>query len=178
MRKDKLRAIALRKRGYSYNIIGRKLSVPKSTLSAWFSPLAWSNVIKRDLTRRSFERVYPQLRAMARARAAVWAEWRAEARKEAKREFKELAGDPLFIAGVMLYWGEGDKNPVYPVRISNTDPRLLRLFVKFLKKRCGLPKEKMKASLILYPDLNEQVSKKYWSSTTTVPEESFTQGQA
>ncbi len=114
---------------------------------------------------------------MARARAVMWAKWRAEARKEATGEFKKLASDPLFIAGVMLYWGEGDKNPVNPVRISNTDSRLVRIFVEFLQKSCGLPKEKVKANLILYPDLNEQMSKKYWSSTTTIPEESFTKTQ-
>lgn len=177
MRQDKESALALRKRGYSYNFINKKLNVPISTLSDWFSSIRWSQVIKRDLTQRAFEKVYPQLRAMSKARSLMWEKWRERARKEAAIDFKKLSLDPLFISGVMIYWGEGDKIPKNPVRVSNVDPRLLHMFVKFLREKCGLPEGKIKAHLILYPDLTEGECKKYWSTRINVRPQLFNKTQ-
>ncbi|MEK7148973.1 MAG: hypothetical protein AAB796_01045, partial [Patescibacteria group bacterium] len=59
---------------------------------------------------------------------------------------------------------EGDKNPKNPVRVTNTDPHMLRIFREFLKQICKLPDEKIKAHLTLYPDLREHVCKKFWAS--------------
>ena len=51
MRDDKHIAIKLRKQEKSYSKISKELSVPKSTLSAWFSDINWSKSIKSNLTR-------------------------------------------------------------------------------------------------------------------------------
>lgn len=173
----KKRAFALRRRGYSYNLISKKLSISKGTLSEWFSKLTWSETLKRDLTKKAFLKVYPQLRAMSEARSRMWKKWREEARYEAKNEFKKHEADPLFVAGVMLYWGEGDRNPQNPVRLSNVDYRLLRLFVKFIRKYTNLPKEKIKAHIILYPDLDEIECMKYWSEGIGIAPEYFNKTQ-
>ena len=173
MRQDKESAFALRKRGYSYNFIHKKLNLPISTLSDWFSSIRWSQVIKRGLTRRAFEKVYPQLRAMSKARSIMWEKWRERARKEAATDFKKLSLDPLFISGVMIYWGEGDKNPKNPVRISNTDPRMLKIFVKFLTICCRVSKDKIKGYVIIYPDLKEETCRVYWSQKMDISISNF-----
>jgi hypothetical protein len=164
MRADRGKVFALRKRGWSYNLIHKKLGVPISTLSNWLSEISWSKTIRKDLTQKAFLKVYPQLQAMNQTRMLKWEKWREEARQEAKRDFGSLSQDQLFIAGVVIYWGEGDKNPKNPVRVSNTDPHMIRVFVKFLRTTCALPEDKVKAHLVLYPDLNELICKKYWSS--------------
>lgn len=168
MRHDKEKVFVLRKRGWSYNLIHKKLGVPRSTLSNWLSGVVWSQTIRKDLTQKAFLKVYPQLQAMNQARIAKWEEWREAARKEAKRDFISLSKNKLFVTGVVIYWGEGDRNPKNPVRVSNTDAQMLKIFVSFLKTICGLPGNKIKAHLTLYPDLNEAVCKKYWSSSIGV----------
>lgn len=164
MRSDREKVFALRRRGWSYNLIHKKLGVPRSTLSNWLSEIPWSKTIRRDLTRKAFLKVYPQLQAMNRARVLKWEKWREEARQEAEKDFIAFSQGRLFITGIVIYWGEGDKNPRNPVRVSNTDPHMLNVFVKFLRTSCGLPENKVKAHLILYPDLDEVACKKYWSS--------------
>jgi len=173
MRTDREKVFALRRRGWSYNLIHKKLGVPISTLSNWLSEIPWSKTIQRDLTRKAFLKVYPQLQAMNRARVLKWEKWRGEARQEAERDFTTLAQDRLFIAGIIIYWGEGDKNPKNPVRVSNTDPHMLRIFVRFLRTICALPEDKVRAHLVLYPDLDELTCKKYWSSLIGIDQTLF-----
>lgn len=177
MRKDKMLALALRKRGYSYNLIHKKLNVPISTLSDWFSNIRWSQVIKRDLTKRAFEKVYPQLRAMSKARSIMWEKWREDARQEAIRKFSKFVKDKLFVAGIMLYWGEGDQTPKGAVRLANTDPRMIALFSEFLKKYCLLAGREMKVAIVIYPDLSSDGCKIYWSRVSGVPTERFAKVQ-
>ena len=177
MRNDKQRAVALRRRGLSYNAIGRKLLVPKSTLSEWFSGLVWSEALKRDLTRKAFAKVYPQLRAMSKARAAMWEEWRESARRGAVNEFSEFVKDRLFIAGILLYWGEGDRNPRNAVRLANTDPRMIAIFSRFLRKYCLSGGHKMKISLVIYPDLSAERCQSYWSKVSGISEVDFSKTQ-
>ena len=46
--------------------------------------------------------------------------------------------------GLGLYWGEGDKsNNNTAVRISNTDPQLIKKFREFLLKICGVKKKNL-----------------------------------
>ena len=162
MRRDKKTAFGLRKRGHSYNSISRKLGVSTSTLSVWFSKLSWSKELKQDLTKKAFEKVYPQLKAMQEAHKKKWQDLRYQARIEAKREFKILRNNPLFISGVMLYWGEGDKKNKNSLRLANTDPALIKIYKNFLRKTCSVAEDKINVWLLLYPDLDEVECKKFW----------------
>ncbi|MDO9579336.1 MAG: helix-turn-helix domain-containing protein [Bacteroidales bacterium] len=66
--------------------------------------------------------------------------------------------------GLGLYWGEGDKSPNNTsVRLSNTDPQLIKKFKEFLVKICGVKKEKFSYSLILFNDINEKEAIRFWT---------------
>src|SRR3990167_3069881 len=47
----------------------------------------------------------------------------------------------LYGLGVGLYWGEGNKAHQNAVRIGNSDPQLLKCYIKFLTKLCGVNKD-------------------------------------
>lgn len=51
--------------------------------------------------------------------------------------------DHLYVAGVMLYWAEGDKSSRNAARISNSDPEVLRLFMRFLRECLNVPDEQV-----------------------------------
>lgn len=174
MRNDKEKAIKLRKQGKSYNEIKAALKIPKSTLSDWFSKDAASADLRRKLNDKSLELHTERLRELHRIRGSHLLRAYEEARSEAKMEFEDLKYNPLFIAGVMLYWGEGDKAGKYAVRLVNSEPEMLRLFYQFLRVICRIPQEKIWASVILYPDLQEQVCRSFWAENTGVPVERFT----
>lgn len=171
MRKDKETALELRRNGKSYEFISNKLGIPISTLSGWLSRSNWSRATREELTQKAFQKVQPKFQKMAEINKRRWELWRNQAREEAVREFEIYKNDLLFCAGIMIYWGEGDKNPKNPVRVSNIDSDLLALFVNFLKKYAA--QYKIRPHMILYPDLNEKTCKKYWSSKIKIDPDHF-----
>ena len=108
-----------------------------------------------------------RMRAIASANKKRWEEWRENHRTNAIKEFPRIKSNPLFIAGIMLYWGEGDsKVENGNVRLTNTNGNIMRLFTQFLLTICEVPLEKIKGAMILYPDLHENTCKDFWSSAT------------
>ncbi len=178
MRNDKHLAIKLRKKGKSYNKISKELNIPKSTLSDWFVNTAWSKKIKKELGRKANYIARKRLRLINKARREYWESWREKFRKEAQKEFPFLFINPLFITGINLYWGEGDSKLANGrVELVNTDPRIISLFVKFLRKVAKVPKDKILAWITIYPDLSEEKCKSFWSKASEIPSEQFLKTQ-
>jgi hypothetical protein len=177
MRNDRHLAIKLRKEGKSYNKISTDLGIPKSTMHYWFKNLLWSKKIKRNLTERATQLAIKRMKIISQSNKRRWELWRKQFRINAKAEFNNLKGDPLFIAGLMLYWGEGDGNMKNEVRMANIDPRMIKLFNEFLIKICRVNKEEIYASLTLYPDLREETCKIFWSRKTKIHLKQFSKSQ-
>jgi len=174
MRNDKHLAIELRKQGKSYNEISKEFGIPKSTLSDWLSDIQWSQKVKKELTRKANYIAKKRLRLICKARREYWEKWREEFRKEAYKEFPLLFKNPLFITGINLYWAEGDsKLKNGRVELVNTDPRMIALFVKFLRKIARVPDDKIFAWLTIYPDLSENRCRSFWSRNIGLAPKSF-----
>ncbi len=80
---------------------------------------------------------------------------------------KNLAKNEILLRGLGLglYWGEGDKSGSNTqVRISNTDPHILKKFKEFLIKICGVREEKFKYSLVMFNDSNKIEAIKFWGN--------------
>lgn len=175
MRNDKYIALQFRKRGLSYKKIERALGIPRSTLHGWLSDLEWSQELKGDLARRVNYDARQRLRLINTERRALWERWREAARREAQCEFESLLNNHLFIAGVMLYGGEGSSMLANGnIRHSNTDARMVQLYTRFLRDICRVKLDKLRATLLLYRDLDEDACKKYWSEATGIPPHQFT----
>lgn len=173
MRSDKEEANQLRSSGKSYSEIKAQLGVPKSTLSNWLARQEWSRNIVYILNKKYSEANIVRLRQLNKIRGKHLENVYKEAKNEAKEEFEKLKYHPLFIAALMLYWGEGDKTTKYNVTLANTDPEMIRLFVCFLSDICQIKREKIKLHLLLYPDLDEVDSKNYWRKYSGLKEQNF-----
>lgn len=123
-----------------------------------------------ELTEKARILAKPKLRLMALANKKRCYERHRKYQNEAKEKFPLLRNNPLFLAGVMLYWGEGDKiNKNGILRLANSDPGMIRIFYSFLNKVLSIPKKKIVIKLTLYPDLNEPIYKKFWSKVLNIP---------
>lgn len=170
MREDKNIAISLRRDGKSYNEISKKLKVSKGTLSDWLHDDPQSIRLKLKLTKE----VNPyRIQKFVEANRIKWQNWREAARRDARNEFKNLSKNPLFIAGLMLYWAEGDSKPENPVRMTNTAPGMIKLYVKFLTKILGIPESNLRAAVIIYPDLSNDKCIDFWSAISEIPKSQF-----
>lgn len=90
----------------------------------------------------------------------------------------------LELAGSVLYKCEGTKlrrNKRYPkgntfyyaIEFTNSDPVLIRLFLKFLRKIVKVNEDKIKIELFLYPDHDKIKLSKRWSKITGIPNNNF-----
>lgn len=171
------RILELRRRYKSYKEIAEILGISKSTVSYWMINNSESQIIKNKLIALNITKSKKRIRKIIKASQEKWRVWREIARKEAIKNFNTLYQNPLFIAGIIIYWGEGDSNPKNPLRISNTDPRMIKLYVYFLKEILSTPEEKIKLGLILYPDLSDKKCKTFWKKITTLKEKNFVKTQ-
>ena len=164
MNKNKEKAFELRRLGQSYKAIHRELGVPLSTLSDWFKNISWSIEIRDRLGALESLSFPTKLASMIRANKARWAKAHQSYRDAGEKEFQSFKDTPLFLAGIMLYWGEGTRGPKgSQVKLANTDPAMIRLFYLFLKDVLRIPQNKINAWLLLYPDLKDQMQKNFWS---------------
>lgn len=80
----------------------------------------------------------------------------------------------LFYIVVGLYLGEGAKyENCAGVALGNTDPLIIRMFLKFLKEICGVEERKIKLELNIYNDVKLETALEYWSLVTELPFPNF-----
>lgn len=174
MRNDKKSAIKLRNNGKSYAQINEALGIPRSTLSEWFSREEWSLKIKNQLQEKAKQASKEKIKKLNVARQIKLEEFYLRAEKEAKEEFLRNKADIIFVSGIMLYWGEGDKKfENGRVKVANTDPSVIKIFRNFLIKFGHYPLERIKGWILLYPDLKPEHCLTYWSKEAGILKSNF-----
>ena len=170
----KKKAVELRKLAKSYGEISKILHIPKSTLSDWFSKVPWSDEVKKKLIEKLSPIHGARIRKMNAIRINNLNKHYVDARKIAGEELEKYKNNPLFMFGLALYWGEGDKVTKYQLRLTNSDPEVIRSFKIFLDKFCNGKNEKIWAGLLLYQDLDSASCINHWSKITGLDKKCFT----
>lgn len=97
----------------------------------------------------------------------------------AEKEISSITDRELWLIGIALYWAEGDKEKDYRpgtgVRFSNSDPRMIFLFLRWLIKICKVSKEKIFLEIYIHENYKNEVQrfKDYWSRITGFSVEKF-----
>jgi hypothetical protein len=101
---------------------------------------------------------------LQRRKAAEIAEMQSAGRAEVGR----LTDRDVMIAGIALYAGEGSKTPG-EVRFANSDPRMIAMFVEWMRRCFGIDPAEMRLRLYLHDGLDLQAANAYWSELTGIP---------
>ncbi len=173
MRKDKAVAFALRKEGKSYRDIQKELGVSRSTLCDWFRNEEWSTHIKKSNSNKNIILSTERLRLLQEGRNRMLLDKYSKAELEAEKEFYINKKEPLFMAGLMIYAGEGDKRNKNNSRVSNSEFYIHKIFIMFTEKYLDIARDNIKVSLILYPDLDAGVCLDKWSSELNIAKSNF-----
>lgn len=173
MRKDKAVAFTLRKQGKSYRQIQKDLGVSRSTLCDWFRNEEWSIHIKKSNANKNITLSTERLRLLQVGRNKMLFDKYSKVELEAEKEFSVYKKEPLFMAGLMIYAGEGDKKHGNCSRVSNSEFYLHKIFIKFSEKYLDIRRENIKVGLILYPDLEVRTCLEKWSQELNIPELNF-----
>jgi len=78
------------------------------------------------------------------------------------RTIKTVQDAKLLGLGLGLYWGEGNKKSKNSVRLGNTDPKLIKKFLEFLVRICGIEKKKLRFGLQVFSDMNTDQTLRFW----------------
>ncbi len=130
---ERERAILLRREGKTYFEILTEIPVAKSTLSEWLKSVRLAKSQKQRITKK---RMRAALRgAQARRRSRI-SEVRSLER-DGLADVGKLSDRELWLIGIALYWAEGSKqydhSPSTGVLFNNSDSRMIRLFLRWLK---------------------------------------------
>jgi transposase len=182
MRNDKNLALKYRLQGKSYNEITKLLGVPKSTLSGWFYNLQLSEPARQRLQSKVYEGSLKGLIKKNKQQTLTAQKNAKTIRTAASSQIAHLSKKELLLLGAGLYWGEGYKRPIvkngkaksyHPVSLSNSDPKLVAVFLKFLREICEIKEEKLHAGLRIYQHQNAEQLLQFWTKLTNIPKERF-----
>ena len=81
----------------------------------------------------------------------------------------------LRLLGAALYLCEGTKLRVdnrgwkhHDIEFTNTDPRMLRVFITFVRKILKVEEKRMRFQLFIYPDHSEKKLVDFWCRTLSI----------
>ena len=99
----------------------------------------------------------------------------AEVKRKAEICFAHYKKEPLFTAGIMLYWAEGKttQRAACTLELNNSDPKLLKLYCSFIRRYLDVDDAQLRGRLFLYPDLDERKTKLFWSDLLNIPLNQF-----
>ena len=172
---EKENAIKLRKQGKTYTDILRAIPVARSTLALWLKEVKLSKPERQRFT---------EAKRLASLRGGqVKRQQRIEKQSkiflEARSNIKSLASYELFLIGIVLYWAEGTKEKEYypgsQLQFSNMDPKIIRVFLAWLKKVCKISKNMIIFNIFLHQTHRNRVEqvREYWANQTGFPVTSF-----
>ena len=163
--------------GKSYSEICSALGIPKSTLSGWFSDVVLSETAQKRITERSQKKSLDGLIKRNKNQTKLAWERARQIQNSASKEIDSLSKTDLLIVAAALYWAEGYKKLLvrkgkevthHPVSLTNSDPVLIKMFLRFLREYCKVPEEKIRADLRIFPNQNGKYIQEFWEKETGI----------
>lgn len=166
-------AIRLRQEGKSYSEIANLLKVSKSTLSLWLRNVILDEPAKKIL---QVKKMIGQQKGGLRKKNI-----RIENQKllelKALQEIDNISDRELWLLGIIAYWREGakqkDHNVSQRVVFANSDPILLKLFVKWLKVICKVNDKDIVYTIYIHQRGNIDQALAHWSKSMEIPKNKF-----
>lgn len=169
----KQEAINLRKKGFSYNEILKKIPVAKSTLSLWLRDVGLSKQQKQQLTEKKLAASLKGARIRHEQKVALTT----KITNKAKQEIEKISKHELFLICIALYWAEGskEKKQACNIKFSNSDPRMIKLFLKWITTGCKVTQQNIFIEIYLHKTAIKRKNEiiQYWRKITKIPQNQF-----
>ena len=172
--KERLLARELRKQGVGIKTIAHRLAVSSSTVSLWCRDIVLTELQMLTLQANSRDPYFGKRRAYIQKQQSKRLQKAQVLKQEGIKEIGGLSNRELFIAGVSLYWAEGFKKDNL-VGFANSDPAMIKLFLRWITVSCHIPKDRIKVRLGLNEEYKHKVLEvqKYWVNEVRLSETQF-----
>ncbi|MBI2065688.1 MAG: hypothetical protein HYT68_01310 [Candidatus Zambryskibacteria bacterium] len=151
MDKEKLKELYIDKR-FPVSEIAKKYAVSQNKINYWLSKY---EIKKRTISEAMYVKLNPDGDPFYFRKPRSKKDWM------------------LYGLGLGLFWGEGNKKSISAVRLGNTDPGIIRVFLRFLTQFFSVDKQKLRYGLQVFSDISPEVAKKYWIEELKVSQEQF-----
>lgn len=165
---EKELAIKLRREGKSYREIRAIIPVSKSTLSDWVGNIELTEEQKDLLKQRSVT----QGVLGGKAHQEIW-----DKRREKIKSEYVVPNDVGFALGLGIYWGEGHKHSLSAVGLTNCDPKVLKIFKRWIETYFVGDFDRFSVSVHHYYPERDLEIKKYWASELELSPKCFIKSQ-
>lgn len=168
---EKQNAIKLRSQGMSIKDIAKKLVVAQSSVSVWVRDVVLTSKQLKELSTKGISKSLIERRRSTRLENESFKKKAIMA--EASKDFKYVSKSELRLIGLALYWGEGGKTNHGVARISNSDPFVIKVMMRFFREICLVEESKFRGHIHTYSHLSATQALKYWSETSGIPKNQF-----
>jgi hypothetical protein len=79
----------------------------------------------------------------------------------------------LYGLGLGIFWGEGNKKDRYSVRVGNTDPLIIKLFIDFLETIFCVDKKRLRFGIQIFSDTPKNKALNFWCHELDVKSSQF-----
>jgi len=98
-------------------------------------------------------------------------------REKSSKEISYLSDYELLLIGACLYWAEEYKRqehlPSPCVSFVNSDPDMIKLFLRFLREIIEVSEERIKTCIQIHSNVNIKKATNFWSKVTNIDKEKF-----
>ena len=168
---EKEKARALRKRGKSINQIVKEAGLTKSSVSLWVRDIVLTKAQKNKLSERG--RSVESIEKRRLVRLSNEQAKRQVVIDKAKKDFNFISLEQLKLVGIILYLGEGGKTERGVARLSNSDPVVIKIMMRFFREICEVPEEKFRGNVHTFAHADVEKTENYWSKITGIPRSQF-----
>jgi len=169
------KAVQMRKEGLSIKQIASALGVSTSTVSRWCSNIVLTSAQSAALARKRKDAGIRALRPYIEANQKLKMQDIQTQLMVGKDDLGKLSKRDVYILGLGLYWGEGYKRGSQEWGFTNSDPRIIRMIMKWAQECYDIPQDRFIARLTinaLYANQNDRLIA-FWSKETGIPVSQF-----
>ena len=163
----KEKAISLRKQGYSIKEVAALLNIAQSTSSLWLREIILSPQAQDRLRDRKILGQYKAIETHRKKRLSVINGFHKIALDELSKVKFNKAIYKLLCA--LFFWTEGGRSTDSYVYFINSDPVMVKTFVKLLHLSFPIEERKLRAMVQIHEYHNDVDTKKFWSEITQIP---------
>jgi len=168
---EKEKARALRKQGKSINQIVVEAGLSKASVSEWVRDIVLTKAQKKKLSERGRSMESIEKRRLVRlsnelAKRQIIVD-------KAKKDYVHISLEQLKLIGIILYLGEGGKTERGTARLSNSDPEVIKMMMRFFREVCKVSEKKFRGNVHTFAHANVEKTEKYWSKISGIPRNQF-----
>ena len=172
---EKLAALKLRRQGWSIKDIAKDLQVSPGSVSLWCQNISLTKSQKallkekQNLAGQRGRQMGADMNREKRIRAM------SSAQQQAESDIKSISIRELFFIGLGIYWGEGVKSRSGQATVVNSDPRILKVMMKWFSDCLSVPRSEFRPYVyisILHRE-REEIIMRHWEHTLKLARAQF-----